>query len=653
MSVSVIFGDYQPSKVFTNEVFTACIQFYRSKEQAAGKYGNKDLTYKGEFGFDKFDKKVCAEGLVSEYEILDGIIPNDEVITGVKKYVCPYLTIWPPHVEGNLDTKKSKITVYVKAEKGTIELAKSSDIEFTSSNKNISILGTKVVPLTIDGEAQPLTLECKGPFEKDVTIEARAKGEFEILGKLIIKANAIRYKTIIQPVELIFGATENLTNHEAPHTSFIQNLVDEFNNNSFNQAYIYGELAPKTKIITLQKSEFEKEGLLSTKEDGKLYLKKDTEDDKSTKKYNDKVEQRFSASLVKGGIDKDNAKNELQKAIVEILTQFGKEYSFKKDGDINYTLKQYQNKIATTAWNKPNVQKAYQDYITAKSKYDALGNDDISLNKDKKLHFFYTNSIHGAKNPDEKVLAYAELSSGVAHIFESALTSPDATTVILHELGHSLGLQHSFDKEKLGTYAIKENGKRYKDDIEKEIEFLKGDDKKNDGEIKRLENQKKKIEKNQKTNANQNEIITLSNLKTKYSILQNCIDNKREFSIQFFEDFFIRNLNSNSLSAIVTEANSLNLVSDMRYLTKEEIDTKIVEAEKKLEQLKLEKKNAEEAKIFERAQQQSKTIENYMDYYQDSSKNTNPDFERKSYYQWQWNEMQRTGIQNKYLEEIK
>jgi hypothetical protein len=636
-----------------NIVFRSCIQFYRSKEHSEGKYGNKDLSYKGEFGFDKFDKKVCAEGLIGEYEELNSIIPKEETINNVQKYLCSYLSIWPPNVEGNLNNTKNKVTLFVKAEKALIEFGKTYDVEFKSSDANIVINGSSVVNLTIDGEAKPLTIECKGTFEKDVTIVARAKGEFEELGKLIIKANAVRYKTIIQPVELVFGATENFAIPDMLHTSFIQNLVNDFNNKSFNQAYIYGELAPTTKKIALQKSEFEKEGLLSTKEDGKLYLKKDSEDDESTKTYNKKVEQRFSASLIKGGIAKDKAKEKLQKSIVEVLTQFDKEYSFKKDGDTKYTLKQYQNKIATTAWNKPNVQKAYQDYTTAKANYDTFGSDDISLNKDKKLHFFYTNSIHGAKNPNEKVLAYSELSSGVAHIFESALTSPDASTVILHELGHSLGLEHSFDKDKLGTYAIKENSKKYKDDIDKEIEFLRGDGKNNDGEIKRLENQKKNIEKNQKTNVNQNEISTLLNLKVRYSTLQRCIDFKNNISIKEFEVNFIENLNANIDSAIVIEANSLDVVSDKKSMSITEIDLKINQANEKLEKLKIERKNAEEAKILEKGKQQSRTNENYMDYYQDSNGNSNPDFERKSYYQWQWIQLQETGNQNKYLQEIK
>jgi hypothetical protein len=42
-----------------------------------------------------------------------------------------------------------------------------------------------------------------------------------------------------------------------------------------------------------------------------------------------------------------------------------------------------------------------------------------------------------------------------------------------------------------------------------------------------------------------------------------------------------------------------------------------------------------------------------MDYYQDINGNTEPNFERKSYYHWQWMNMQKTGASEKYLEQVK
>ncbi|HEX8577166.1 MAG TPA: hypothetical protein VF677_12800, partial [Flavobacterium sp.] len=499
----------------------------------------------------------------------------------------------------------------------------SGEIEFTASHPNITINGSTTLKLTIDAPPQPLTIECKGVLEKDVTIMAKAKGENQILGQLVIKANAIRYKTIIQPVELSFGIAENLTIKSSNHTPFIQKLVEDFNTKSFNQAYIYGELAPQTQSIVLNKNEFEIAGFLSTKEDGKLYLKKDTEDDASTGEYNKKVEGRYAASL-SNVLGKNRAKEELQKRIVEVLTEFGKNFSFNKN-----TRRLYENKKATKAWNTPNVQAAFTAYQEAKKRYDAFGGDAIALNKDKKLHLFYTNNIHAAKSPDAKVLAYSAISSGVAHVFEAALLSPDANTVVLHELSHSLGLQHSFNPIELGTYAIKES-KRYKDDIQKEIEFLEGKNA-NPGEIKRLEKLKKD---KAKSGNNENEIATLTILNTKYFSLQRAIDFKQTITPDQFEGYFIASLNLNAESAIQLEANPLDNATNGTGVSLEEIERQLNEAKEKLEKLKMERRNAPEADILSRSKSQSKTDENYMDYYQDASGQTNPDFERKSYYQW-------------------
>ncbi|HEX8576477.1 MAG TPA: hypothetical protein VF677_09300 [Flavobacterium sp.] len=631
-----------PFPVYENKIFTACIQFYRSIDHSFHRYGKDDPSYKGEFGFDKFDKDVCAEGLIGEYQPLTTVVPKDEPIRGVKKYLCPYLSVWPPGVDGNPGDKKSKVTLYVKAEKAITQLAASGEIEFTASHPNITINGSTTLKLTIDAPPQPLTIECKGILEKDETIMAKAKGENQILGQLIIKANAVRYKTIIQPVELNFGVAENLTIKSSNHTPFIQKLVEDFNTKSFNQAYIYGELAPQTQSIVLNKNEFEIAGFLSTKEDGKLYLKKDTEDDTSTKKYNEKIEGRYAASLSNLSV-KNKAKEELQKKIVEVLTEFDKKFDFNKDkkGNMEYIFNRRKKNIVTNAWKDPNVKKAFAAYEEAKKRYDAFGTDAIALNKDKKLHLFYTNSIHAAKSPDAKVLAYSAIKSGVAHIFESALTSPDANTVILHELGHSLGLHHSFDSKNLGTYAIKENNKRYKDDVQKEIEAL-------EGEITRLEQLKKD---KTKSGNNENEIRTLNTLSIKYSSLQRAIDFKQTITPVEFESTFIFNLNLNDQSAIPLEANPLDNGSNGTSVSLEEIERQLNGAKEKLEKLKMERRNAPEADILSRSKSQSKTDENYMDYYQESSGQTNPDFERKSYYQWQWHQMQKTEKQ--YFEEIK
>lgn len=142
--MGISYGNYEPTErkkreIKENITFAGCIQFYRSKEHAVGKYGVADSSYKGSFGFDKFDKKVCAEGLIGEYQDLKGIVPKVEVISGIKKYLCAYLSIWPPNVEGNQDNAKSKVTLYVKAEEVLTQLANNANIEFVCSDPNIII----------------------------------------------------------------------------------------------------------------------------------------------------------------------------------------------------------------------------------------------------------------------------------------------------------------------------------------------------------------------------------------------------------------------------------------------------------------------------------------------------------------------------------
>ena len=47
--------------------------------------------------------------------------------------------------------------------------------------------------------------------------------------------------------------------------------------------------------------------------------------------------------------------------------------------------------------------------------------------------------------------------------------------------------------------------------------------------------------------------------------------------------------------------------------------------------------------------EQSTTLENFMDYEQYENRNPNTDFLRKTFYQWQWKEMQNIGFSRKYL----
>ncbi|QYS91563.1 hypothetical protein JJC04_01875 [Flavobacterium covae] len=103
-----VYGDpQQPPKLeIESSIFPACIHFYRSKLHSEGKYGNKDLFYKGEFGFDKFESQVCAEGTYSDYQPLLHTVPKEELVKDEKIHLSAYASMYPPGVEGNQDNKK-------------------------------------------------------------------------------------------------------------------------------------------------------------------------------------------------------------------------------------------------------------------------------------------------------------------------------------------------------------------------------------------------------------------------------------------------------------------------------------------------------------------------------------------------------------------
>lgn len=622
-----------------NTIFIGCIRFYRSADNAGGNFGLADKGYDGEFGFDAFNKATCAEGLIGEYQELIGITPAEETINGVRKYLCPYLSIWPPGVEGNADNGKSTVTLYVNAKKASKKLQDAADIVFFSSDANIALNST-TVNLEIDGAAIPLTITCKGPFEQDVTITAKAKGEPQVLGQLIIKANAIRYKTTIQPVELSFGPQASATISTIPHTALINNLISFFNTHSFNQAYIHGIPATDTKRVTFQVSEFEKAGLLSQKEDGKMYLKKDTEDDPDTETYNTMVEQRFAAYLVNQD-QKQAAKEDLQKKALEVLKRFDKHFDFNTGRkSLRYTFKQYENKIATRAWNNPDVQKAYTDYSAAKARYDAMGDADIRLKKDKTLYIFYTNDIYAAKRPDAKVLAYSATYSGVAHIFQAALTDTDVNGVIMHELGHALGLSHTFDERTLKTYAIREQGKVYRDEVREDIRVKKDYWVEKKSEIERMKQDQKTA---LRENLSPAQIKGLVYIESNYNSIESSVKQTYAFNL----DAFVTTVND----TIQKENDTFQSATSGETI--EALRQEVTKLENEIRALEVTVQKAERAKPLNRAKTQNSTEENYLDYTQDSQGNSRSNFKRKTFYQWQWQHMQAVGKSRRYFEEIK
>ncbi len=132
--------------------------------------------------------------------------------------------------------------------------------------------------------------------------------------------------------------------------------------------------------------------------------------------------------------DKQNkAQEKLKEKANALILTFDKHFKFTKTG-IKYTKRQHTKKISTTAWNHPDVVKAKADYDQAKQALASAGGASSGLNKQHKLHLFFSHEIHAARNPEKKVYAYSSNGAGVVHVFDAALKSTlaDPTTTILH-----------------------------------------------------------------------------------------------------------------------------------------------------------------------------------------------------------------------------
>lgn len=615
-------------KPFSDQVI---LEFFRSGTHAEGALGSKDTGYQGTFGYDAYNSKIMPTGSRSNYLDLNG---EEIKASDNPKYISPYLSIYPPEFGDD----KSKITLYIKAadkKKGT-----KGEIEFSivgskgeNRNANINILGNNKFLLE-SGLTKPLILQCIKPFKEDIFLEAR--WETKKIGQIVIKANAKIYETTIQPVMINWGTTSSKSVELVDHENLVQNIAAYFNTHSMNQAYIKGNLAKKTHSVTFLKSDFTKDSVLKEiagEEDpcgnshpGGLFVNYGKKGSvRNANSYNDLVEERY-ASLGSGNKEKQDAKEKVQQAIMELITVFKKDFKYDKQSNLEKAKNFHKDAKVTNIWKKPEVVSAYKKYEDLRKNYKG----NVELDRKNTIYIFINKNIEGGRDPITKAQAYSLPSSGVVHIFNSAYTDKDSSALIVHEVGHSLSLNHTFTDEKLN--ALNKNTETI-DKLKKEKD--------------ELENTKKNLD-----------LKNYYGIDKKYLTIQQLItysEDKSKPEVYYFERAFLFNIigkaavkDEKPMTGVIEIENRPNPTSDIS------VEDEIAKREAEIKRLTEEnKKLKNETGVMP----QSKTLENIMDYRQatDSTcdKPYNENFQYKVFYERQWKAMVDTGIEEGYISEIK
>lgn len=434
-----VYGTDKRKKTIFN--FEGSIKFYRSMAQSEGKLGSEDPLYTGQFGFDLYNEKHSPKGSVIYYLDKEGKEIKNKNYSG---YVSPYLSIWPPKV----DQEKSNVILYIKADDNS-RIPESLEYEcreWNKENKSFSTLSTKlkITKLNIekigDANCYKIYVQCIETFENDISIIAKYNGN--IMGRIIAKANAKIYETVIQPVVVSFGNIASKSIGTAGHEKFVKDLVSYFNNQSFNQAYMRGKLAKETHTVTFLTNDFLKDDVVQLKNKN-LYVNYTESNQKNAQEYNNLIQQRYASIFHNTAINQVNIEK-MENCIKLILNAFKADFDYGIISNLKKAKKFHKNHIATNAWNKIK-DNLYKDYLQYKSEY--LKNQAVNLSQNNIIYVFINSSIEGGKNEVSKTQAYSMRESGITHIFDSALKDSESYSLIIHEMGHACGLFHTFTDE--------------------------------------------------------------------------------------------------------------------------------------------------------------------------------------------------------------
>lgn len=593
------------------------VQFYRSIEQSISKFGKEDQSYLGQFGYDLYNNEYCPKDSIKTYYDLTG----NFITTDSSEYICPYISIWPK----SINLKKGSITLYpVMSDESKIlefleyECKELEDNQFKKNTTKITVTKTPPDPKKKD-DRHKILIQCTEFFDNDICIIAKYDGK--PIGRIIAKANSKIFQTEIQPIRVKFADVQEDTIEDLNigHDKFIkEKLLPVFNGNSFNQTYIIGTLAKTTKLIVLKKSNFSKlieETKLPSelKELNSSFVDGYYVTDKSA--YHNSLERKLAYLLDPENLKRQKIKDQISKVIIKIINTLKNDFQYGDKVDLKKAKSFYDNKIATSLWNKPETQTYIKEYEELKKEFTG----DVFLNKNKKVYIFYTEEVEGMYRPPRDIVqAFSANESCTCHIFNNAIKDEKALKLIIHELGHSFGLQHTFPQWAKDSIT----------ETQKNIEEKK---------VKKQELVDAKLQ----ASFELKDFFGIDKVYREMSSVLEAVDPSK-VSILSFEYYFIAFFTgkytvfkNGESKTYVENFDILKIESKQIELPKEDL---IEKKQKEIEEDEKELKELESA-LLTQTIERSKTLENYMDYSQKSTGQFQENFEYKSYFHWQWSKI--------------
>lgn len=601
----VIYGKNGEIPIIGNQDVNFYVEIYRSKTQIADNFGQKDPEYKGTFGFDRYNETTSGKGKQS--------IDNFEIISlNGNKYYVPWLSLWPPKQNlksiSEIDTSynpiiNAKLILKVlpgKTSKGNAKMF------ITSDNSNIRIdTNTSITKEVSINDIIEITVSCEGVLEKDAKIEIKQNDEHGVVvGKLkIIKNNIIyiantKFITVMEE-EKATNNTNKQQKREAEKIQF-QNLIKDvivyLNTKSLNQSLIYVKGSVED-VFVIDKGEINRtnEGTYSRSIITPYFEGKS--EDKSKDDSAITTEEK-----------------ELDKAIRELYNALEKNY--RKNRKNTYFCEETVNQTNTQLFI--NYEEKYQAYLNSIGK--KIGGHNL---EPRTLYVFVDKGLETLSVGGMKYYGYTFGADKSAFIFNQHVKERKFGT-FAHEIAHSLGLDHTFE--------LNEKDYRPNKSLNERIE------------------QKEKILK-EKNKTKQSQRATLNILEIQNKFIQFVADERDLDKLINYKDNVISTKGKKEYYKMIDDR--ISFIKDSGRQEKESQNTSLNNSD----QVDISTNISEDINNLKAEKEQNKnkyidvliseTQENFMDYDYDSNNSPNSNFEPKSFFKWQWDNLMLSKFLNK------